>query len=241
MAESQTRPANLLKAALEATGGAGFEGLFFASRPYMRDKETPPWRQRPWVLRDSKVKPARLFKAFIVALSVISLEWAHYGLKFSSDENAAENRAFLERNSKEFASKSGDDSLGHFFGKEQSAAAGLLVASLPRSKARVLSLLCFTRDEIMLLHVPQTFRLKYFANVVEIGWRIDRNKLEWTRTSSRKGTPYIQYGFTDGSWMTFVTTPVDGQPAFTDLLPHTLTREDPIPPHPDYPAPEPKK
>ncbi|MDI3418062.1 hypothetical protein [Streptomyces luteolus] len=241
MVEAQTRPAKLFNAALEATGGVAVDGLFYVTRPVMSDLLVTPWRQRPWVLSDSRVKSARLLKALNIALNALLLEWTSSKILYSSDKGAARERASLERKSNKRVTKSTDDSLGFFFGKEKSAAAGLLVASLPRSKARVLSLLCFTRDEIMLLHVPQTFRSKYFANVAEIGWRIDRNELEWTRISSRKGTPYMQYGFADGSWMTFITTPVDGQPAFTDLFPHTLTREDPIPPHPDYPAPEPKK
>ncbi|RAJ69089.1 hypothetical protein K378_01978 [Streptomyces sp. Amel2xB2] len=129
-----------------------------------------------------------------------------------------------------------------FFGAEDSHAGRLLVASLPRSKANVQHLLCVTRTRVKLLHIPRTKRLKYYANAVEVGWQADREDLEWTRSTAwEHGNQGIQYGFTDGSWITLPTFSLAGQIDFTDVFPHTLTKQDPIPPNANYPEPEPSK
>lgn len=241
MAEEESRPDKLRQAALKATGGREPVGLFRVGRTVVYDSLETPWRQRPWVLTGPESKRAPLRKIFVVTVRTLTLDWPSRRIEFSDEQIAASERARLRRASKKRQSSSTQQAT-LYFGPAGSTAARLLVATLPRSKTRVMSLLCVTAEEILLLHVPDTYRKKHFAAAVDVGWRLDRGQLAWIRnTSGKAAMPQIQYGFTDGSWMTLYTAPVDGHPKLTDVFPGTLTREDPIPPNANYPEPEPSK
>ncbi|OEV09791.1 hypothetical protein [Streptomyces nanshensis] len=243
MPEEKSRPEKLWEAALKATGGREPTGLFRVDRPVMGmgNSRDTPWRQRPWVLTGPEVAWAPLRKILVVALRIVSFDVPDRKIQFSNENIGASERAKLVRKSNKPQDVAIEES-SRYYGPADSTAAQLLVASLPRSKTRVMSLLCVTSDELLLLHVPDTYRKKRFANAVDIGWRCDRRLLEWTRNiSAKRPLPKIQYGFTDGSWMTLHTAPVEGRPAFTDVFPHTLTKQDPIPPNANYPEPEPSK
>lgn len=198
-----------------------------------------PYRQRPRVLEQQEVKRAPLRKLgdLLGRTLILDILGPKKSIYFKT---GPEVRADSRRRST--GTSSLDEVSCLFFGAAESQAGRLLVASLPRSKANVQHLLCVTKAEVKLLHVPRTKRLKYYANVVDIGWRADRKDLEWTRSTAWKhGNQGIQYGFTDGSWITFPTHSLFGQIHFTDVFPHTLTKEDPIPPNANYPEPEPGK
>jgi hypothetical protein len=240
MSKDRQRAEKLLNVARQAASGKEIEGLFRTSRPVMHDFAQMPWRKRPWVLNAPEVKSSPWRKLLVGALSVFSIDSLGSKPPFTPEDKVARQRAFLEDNS--VAGDKGSDRIGHFFGPARSIAADLFVATMPRSKARVLSLLCVTHDELMLLHVPETYRLKHYANAVEVGWRVERAASTWTRNSNgARVMPKVQFGFTDGSWMTLHTEPVEGMPSLTDVFPDILPPDQPIPPHPDYPAPEPKK
>lgn len=240
MAEDEERAEKLLKAARETTEGKEIQGLFRIDRPVMDGFMKIPWRKRPWVLNSPEVRSTPLRKAFVLALSVISLDSLGGNSPFTSDDSAAKERASLERASHE--PKNAASQSAYYFGPAHSAAADLFIATQPRSKTRVLSLLCVTRDELLLLHVPDTRRLPHYANAVDVGWRVDRRELAWTRAIDRRPVmPRLQYGFLDGSWMTLFTEPVAGMPTLPQVLPGILPPEQPIPSNPNYPAPEPKK
>lgn len=205
----------------------------------MPDSLQTPYRQRPRVLNQQGVKRAPLRKLGDVLTRILILDFLGPGksIHFKTDR---EVRADSRRRST--GTSSLDQVAGLFFGSAESQAGRLLVASLPRSKTNVQHLLCVTATEIKLLHTPYAKRLKYYANAVDIGWRADRKDLEWTRSTAWKyGNQGIQYGFTDGSWIAFPTHALVGQVGFTDVFPHTLTKEDPIPPNANYPEPEPEK
>ncbi len=205
----------------------------------MPDSLQTPYRQRPRVLYQHGVKRAPLRKLgdLLTRVLILDIPGIKKSVRFPSDQEA---RAESQRRST--GTSSLDEISCLFFGPAESEAGRLLVASLPRSKANVQHLLCVTANELKLLHVPRTKRMKYYANAVETGWRTDRRHLEWVRsTASKHGNQGIQYGFTDGSWVTFPTHSLVGQTEFTQVFPRVLTKEDPIPSNPNYPAPEPKK
>ncbi|SCK30968.1 hypothetical protein [Streptomyces sp. WMMB 322] len=242
MAEANSRPEKLRAAALKATDGRQPSGLFRVSRAVVHDSLETPWKQRPWVLSGPGVKRAPLRKLFVIAVRTLTFDWPVRKIQFSDEKIAAKERAESARASNKPQADAARQA-GLYFGTANSTAAQLLVATLPRSKTRVMNLLCVTADDTMLLHIPDTYRKKHFANAVDIGWRIDRKQLEWTRDISGKGGSMreVQYGFADGSWMTLYTESVESMPGLTDVFPHTLTKEDPIPPNANYPEPELRK
>lgn len=241
MAEEESRPEKLRQAALKATGGREPTGLFRVSRTVVGAARETPWRQRPWVLTGPEVPHAPLRKIFVVLLSILAFDWPDGKIRFSDERIAVRERAELRKASGKRQSVATEES-SLYFGPAGSTAAQLLVATLPRSRTRVMSLLCVTSEEILLLHVPDTYRKKHFAAAVDVGWRIDRGQLAWTRnTSGKAAMPKIQYGFADGSWMTLHTAPVERHPELTDVFPGTLTKQDLIPPNANYPEPEPSK
>ncbi|SCK56616.1 hypothetical protein H181DRAFT_05275 [Streptomyces sp. WMMB 714] len=240
MAQDVKRAEKLLQAAQEATEGKEIQGLFRIDRPVMAGFMKTPWRKRPWVLSSPKVRSTPLRKALMLILGIIALDSLGGKPPFNSDDSAAKERASLERGSHN--PKNAANQSAYYFGPAHSVAAELLIATQPRSKTRVLSLLCVTRDELLLLHVPDTRRLQYFANTVDVGWYVDRRQLEWTRAiDSRPVMPRTQYGFTDGSWMTLFTEPVAGMPVLSRVFPGVIPPDQPIPSNPNYPAPESEK
>lgn len=239
MAKARQRAEKLIEVARTAAEGRTVEGLFRTSRPVMQGFAQIPWRKRPWVLNAPEVKASPVNKILTGALSVFAIDSLGGKPPFTPEEEAASLRAFLEQDS---LAEKGGSGAGEFFGPAGSIAADLFTASMPRSKARVLCLLCVTDEELMFLYVPETCRLKHYAGAVEVGWRIRHSASAWTRNSDgARVMPQVQYGFTDGSWMTFHTEPVEGMPSLTDVFPDIIPPDRPIPPHPDYPAPEPKK
>ncbi|MFC4497660.1 hypothetical protein ACFPA8_26370 [Streptomyces ovatisporus] len=240
MAEEEERAKKLLQAAREATEGKEIQGLFRIDRPVMAGFMKTPWRKRPWVLSSPEVRSTPLRKALVLTLSVIALDSLGGQSPFTPGDSAAKERASLERGS--HSPKNAANQSAYYFGPAHSVAADLLIAAQPRSKTRVLSLLCVTRDELLLLHVPDTRRLQHFANAVDVGWRVGRRELEWTRAiDGRPVMPRMQYGFTDGSWMTLFTEPIAGMPVLSQVFPDIIPPDQPIPSNPNYPAPESEK
>lgn len=239
MAKVDSRTQRLRDAARRGSGSEPVS-LFRVDRPVMGGNRETPWMQRPWVLSQPEVRRAPLRKLLVIAIRVLSLDLSVGKIRFTSETIAARERSELARSATK-KQNGATELASRYFGPARSIAAQLLVASLPRSKARVMNLLCVTDDEVVLLHVPDTYREKYFANAVDVGWRLDRKKLEWTRDIESKDVfPEIQYGFTDGSWMTLRTNSIQGLPSFTDVFPDTLTKKDPIPPSDNYPELESK-
>ena len=237
MTADTARADKLVQAAQDASPGQEIHGLFLVQTPELHDTLVPPRRQRPRVLQQSEVSSAPWSKVgnFLGTLLTLDFKPPKKSLKLPS---SVEARAGMRRKS---TGTSNLDEVGcHAFGAEGSHASQLLVAAFPRSNASVQMLLCVTANDLKLLYVPYARRMRHYANVVEVGAQVDRRALEWTRSTAwKRGNQGIQYGFTDGSWVSFFTFAVAGQPDFTDVFPQTLTKEDPIPPNANYPEPEP--
>ncbi|NLU71146.1 hypothetical protein HCC61_00230 [Streptomyces sp. HNM0575] len=211
------------------TGGRAVRGLFAIQKDDSLGPETP-WPRRPRIL-EGKQRPGSILRRPLAAVGTLlgrAGNWPSLTDSGSLQPWTNERREELRRQSTS-ASGDGQESCQQF-GPWESISGTLVRAVQPRSKTRFRNFLVVTDDSLFVLHVQSGLRLKSFANVGEVGWRIDRRQLAWTRDANAKlAANGFQLGFTDGSWMSVGADPVPGFPQFTGLFPETLPQTEQIP------------
>lgn len=226
---NEAQAAKLRRLIGEFTAGEPVRGLYAIQKDDSLGPEVP-WRMRPRVL-EGKQRPGSVLRRPLAAFATLlgrGGNWPKLSdtgvLKPWTDEQREElcQKSTVRRADWESACEQ--------FGHWESIGGALVRAIQSRSKTRFRNYLVVTDDSLFVVHVQSGYRVKSFANSGEVGWRIGRGRLAWTRDANRKlSANGVQLGFTDGSWMSLFPGPVSGSPEFTQLFPETLPREQPIP------------